>query len=170
MNRFRLPALALLALFLLITSACKKETESIQPDKPDTTPPFVGKSLVLISFQISPAVDVDGDGKVDSDLLVFLRPCERDNTIIFEKNGTMSGGNGKLSCTDGQADPSSVSASTWSYTEQTKTLRITSSADATDVSDWKVLEASSTGLKVEVQDDDNSNGQPSKAIMTWKAL
>lgn len=169
MNRLTTLILATTATLMLTTSACKKETETVQPTNGmDGTPAFVGKNLMMTSFEVSPAIDLDGDGKVDSDLLVFLRPCDRDNTILFEKNGKMSGSNGNLSCDNTETDPSTVKPSTWSYDAQTKTIRITTNNDPTDVSEWKVVEASANSLKVEVSVVEKQGSH--KTIMTWKSV
>jgi hypothetical protein len=65
MNRFTTLMLAVTAAITLTTSSCKKGDEVVQPT--DNTPAFVGKNLVMTSFQINPAIDLDGDGKVDTD-------------------------------------------------------------------------------------------------------
>ncbi|MVM33552.1 hypothetical protein GO755_26175 [Spirosoma sp. HMF4905] len=167
MNRFTTSILAVMATLTLTISSCKKDNGAVQPTT-DNSLAFVGKNLMMTSFQVNPAIDLDGDGKLDSDLTVFLRACDKDNTIIFEKNGTMSGSNGQLSCSDDESDPSTVKPSHWTYNEQTKTIHIVEDGDPTDVSDWKVVEASASGLKVEL-----SVTEPTKSyttIMTWKAL
>ncbi|GAB4022969.1 hypothetical protein [Spirosoma koreense] len=166
MNRITTLLLATVATLTLATSACKKESETIQPG--NDTPAFVGKDLMLTSFQVSPAIDHDGDGKLDSELLDFMRPCDRDNTIRFEANGKLSGGNGSLSCSDSETDPSVARPGTWSYNAQTKTIRIVQEDDATDVAEWKVLEASAAGLKVEISVTEYNRS--SKTTMTWKAI
>jgi len=172
MKRFTSFVLALTAALMVITSACKKDNETmVQPDGTTTgsgTPVFVGKNLIMSSFQTDPIIDMDGDGKLDPDLLVFMRPCDKDNTLMFEKSGKLSGSNGQLSCSGDETDPSVVKPSTWTYDEKTKMLRIINSADPTDVSEWKVIEASASMLKVEVSVKED--GDAHKAIMTWKVV
>ncbi|MVM41966.1 hypothetical protein GO730_37080 [Spirosoma sp. HMF3257] len=168
MKRFTTCLLAAIATLSLVTSSCKKGDDGVQPANNSSTPAFVGKNLIMTSFQVDPAIDLDGDGKLDTDLTVFLRACDKDNTIVFEKNGTLSGSNGQLSCSDDESDPSAIKPSHWTYNEQTKIIHITKDSDATDMSDWKVMEASANGLKVELSV--NEPGQSYKTIMTWKAL
>lgn len=166
MNRLNTLMLVVVATLMLAASACKKETETVQPDS--STPAFVGKNLMMTSFRVSPSVDLDGDGKVDDDLLSFLKPCERDNTILFEKNGKMSGGNGTLSCNGAEIDPSAAKPGTWTYNEQTKTIRIVKDNNPADVAEWKVVEASADGLKVEVSVNETTRSY--KTTMTWKSI
>ncbi|WP_266363695.1 hypothetical protein [Tellurirhabdus rosea] len=159
---------ALLGL-VLMTASCKKETD-ITPDgeQPggDKTPAFVGKNLRLDSFIMEPAVDFDGDGKVDPDLTAFMRPCDLDNTVRFEKTGKLSGSNGAQKCDD-DTDPNANPGS-WSYNESTKILTIKDGEDPTDISEWKVVEATSKGLKAEVEVSED--GTSFKAVMSWKAI
>ncbi|GAB4025781.1 hypothetical protein [Spirosoma gilvum] len=110
---------------------------------------FVGKNLSMASFQVSPAIDLDGDGKVDTDLMAFLRPCDKDNTLTFEENGKVSGNTGTLSCSSEESLPVVAKPSHWTYNEKTATIRIVSDKDASAVSEWKVLDASAAGLKIE---------------------
>ncbi|GAB3955999.1 hypothetical protein GCM10028805_44530 [Spirosoma harenae] len=167
MKRFTTLLLAAVATISLTTS-CKKDSVegTVQPQ--NQTLPFVGKSFVMASFQVDPAIDFDGDGKLDTDLTTFLRACDRDNTIIFASNGSLSGSNGQLSCSTDQADPSAFKPSHWTYNESTKTIRIVKDNDATDVAEWKILESTASSLKVDV--DVNDPTRDYKTIITWKAL
>jgi hypothetical protein len=166
MNRFRLFVPALVAILAVTLSAFTKETTPIKPGKSAFA--YAAKSLVMTSFQMEPAIDLDGDGKIDQDLMAFLRPCERDNAIIFEKNGKISSNNGQLSCTEGQADASTINAGSWSYDDATKTIRIVKGTNKADVLEWKVVEATPEGMKVEVPKTEG--GKSYRAIITWKAL
>ncbi|QJW88318.1 hypothetical protein HNV11_02480 [Spirosoma taeanense] len=167
MKRFTPFILAVTAAMMLTTSACKKTNDIVKPDGATTgTQAFVGKRLILSAFTMSPAVDFDGDGKVDPDLMAFMQECDKDNTIVFEKGGRLSGDNGALRCDDDE--PATGSAGTWSYDEQTKILRIIDAEDKTDISEWHVLEASAKTLKVEVSVVED--GVSLKATMTWKAI
>ncbi|SFD88349.1 hypothetical protein [Spirosoma endophyticum] len=168
MNRVTTPLLTAVAAFVLTLSSCKKESDSVQPMATDNNLIFVGKNLRMTSFEVNPAIDLDGDGKLDTDLTVFLRDCEKDNNLVFEKNGQLSGSNGPLACSDNETDPSVAQPSHWTYNEQTKTIHIVKDNDATDVSDWRVLDASASGLKVEISVTEPSN--PYKTIMTLRAI
>jgi len=154
---------ATMAILLMTLAGCKKnEIES----EPADGLPFVGKRMVLSSFIMDPAVDFDGDGKVDPDLMVFLPDCEKDNVMIFEKGGRLSGDNGAKRCDDDS--PGQGNTGSWTYDEQTKMLRIVDGDDNTDISELKVIEASSKTLKAQVEVEED--GFVIKAIMTWKAL
>lgn len=98
-------ASALLGLVLFATS-CKKETD-VQPGNGNPDPAFVGVRWQMASFVLDPPIDLDGDGKPDSDLMAYLRPCDLDNTLVFERSGKVSGDNGKLRCDD-DTDPNTA--------------------------------------------------------------
>ncbi len=162
LNAFIVASVAILTLTL---SGCKKNENEIDPID-GGTPAFVGKRMVLSSFIMDPAVDLDGDGKVDPDLMAFLEDCEKDNIVIFEKGGKLSGENGAKRCDDDEL--SEGNAGTWTYNEQTKILRIVDADDKSDISEWKVIEASSKILKAQVEVEED--GFVLKAVMTWKTV
>ena len=168
MNRLNSLMLAGAATLMLTASAFKKDNQTVQPDSNSATLAFVGKSLVMTSFQVSPAIDLDADGKLDSDLTVFLRDCDKDNSITFEKEGVMSGSNGNLSCSDHEVASPIAKSSHWTYDPSTKTIRIVKDNDATDVSEWKVLEASANSLKVEISVAEPTRSY--KTITSWKSV
>lgn len=164
MKRMNAFLLAIMAISLLTFSGCTEKNKDILPG--DGSPAFVGKRLILSAFTMEPAVDLDGDGKPDPDLLRFLDDCEKDNILIFEKGGKLSGENGLLRCDGDVVDEGN--AGTWTYDESAKILRIVAADDKTDISEWKILEASSKVLKAQVEVEED--GFTLKAIMTWKAV
>lgn len=164
MKRINAFMMAIAAVIVLTVSGCKKN--DIEAEPAGSNLPFMGKRLMLSSFVMDPPMDFDGDGKPDADLMFLLRDCDKDNIIIFAKGGQLDGENGAKRCDDD--GPDEGSAGLWTYDEQTKILRIVDADDKTDISEWKVVEASSKMLKVEVEDVED--GVKVKAIMTWKTV
>ncbi|MBN8824361.1 MULTISPECIES: hypothetical protein [unclassified Spirosoma] len=142
MKAFNIFFLAAAATFILTAASYKLPSHS-------KSLAFVGKNLSMTSFQVSPAIDLDGDGDVDNDLMSFLRPCDKDNTLTFESTGKVSGHTGTLTCSSNESLPVVAKPSHWTYNEKTATLRIVNDKDTSAVSEWKVLEASAAGLKIE---------------------
>ncbi|GAB2576776.1 hypothetical protein [Spirosoma areae] len=166
-NSFTSPrnlAICLLGL-LLSTAACKKDTDGVTPVNNDDTPVFVDKNLRISAVTSDPLIDLDGDGKVDKDLLAFLRPCDTDNIVRFEKGGRLSGNDGALKCSDGNTDTNETTPGKWTYNANTHILRLITGPNE-NVAEWEILEASATGLKAKVSTQDSND--PLKLIMTWK--
>lgn len=155
---------------VLFTASCKKGQDEVQPGGGtpggEFVPSFVGVRWQMAGFELDPPQDFDGDGKPDSDLMQYLRPCDLDNTIVFERTGKMSGDNGKLTCDD-DTDPAASKPSTWTYDNTAKKLRIVDGED-NSVSEWDVVEASTRYMKVKVTLTED--GQKVAALMTWKAV
>lgn len=163
----RVLAFSLLGL-LFVTAACKKSDDSVTPVANDTTPAFVDKNLRISAVTSDPLIDMDGDGKVDKDLMAFLRPCDTDNTIRFEKSGRLSGNSGATDCSNGGNEASDTKPGTWTYNATTHILRlVTGSEGNQNVAEWEVLEASAGGLTAKIGAQDSSDNL--KLIMTWKA-
>ncbi len=159
---------AFLTLFACAT-ACKKDTDVVQPgttEQPGFVASFMNVRFQMSAFELTPPVDFDEDGKPDSDLMQFMRPCDLDNTITFEKTGKVAGDLGKLRCND-DVDPATVKPDTWVYDNGTKKLRITD-GESKEVSEMDVLEASPKTLKVKMTITED--GHTMTALMTWKAV
>lgn len=158
---------ALFGLLLLTASCTDKDKNVITPEEGSSLA-CVGKNLRLTGLAFNPAMDIDGDGKVDTDLLKYLPACSRDNTINFEKSGKLSGSEGASVCPRDDENPVSVEPSTWTYNAQTRIVRIVVNGDATDVSEWKVIDVSANLIKAAIVTE-SANGDKLDMIMTWQA-
>lgn len=171
MNTFsfssRLIGIGLLTLTLAVTG-CKKGNDVVSPIDSDNTPAFVDKNLRISAVTSDPLIDIDGDGKPDKDLMSFLRPCDLDNTIRFEKGGRLSGDEGTVRCDgDDAADASDAKPGSWTYDAKTHVLRlVTNTSAGSKTSEWEILDSSATGLRAKVAADGNDSF---RLIMTWKA-
>lgn len=149
-----------------MATSCKHDNDPVvpEPNPPGSiAPTFEGVRWQLSNMVLDPAVDIDGDGRVDSDITnLFLRPCDLDNTLVFERGGNVSGDKGKLRCDDDDPTPTGKSAR-WTYDSAAKQLRI---VDGTEVTEWVVLEASASYLKVKQQFTEE--GKTYLIVMTWK--
>lgn len=153
---------------LVFTASCKKDTDVITPgpDSGGSSLAVAGKNLRMAALTTDPAIDFNGDGKIDANLLEFMPECALDNTINFQTNGKISGSEGGKVCPDdGDTDPTDIKEGTWTYAPKTQILRITTGGDATD---WKVLSATGSTLKVSLAMD-SDEGNKMNLIMTWQA-
>ncbi|MBO0929767.1 hypothetical protein [Fibrella aquatilis] len=165
MNRLVTFLLPIVLGLLTTLSACKKDQQAVTPDTPgDFVASFVGVRWQMASFELTPPQDLDGDGRPDSNLLQFMRPCDLDNTLIFERNGSLTGDNGKLSCDD---DAATNKPGTWTYDNASKKMTVVDGDDGS-VSNWTVEEASARYLKVKTTITED--GHTYAAVITWKAV
>ncbi|MBD2701976.1 hypothetical protein IC229_15105 [Spirosoma sp. BT702] len=163
----RLFGLCLLGLVLTMT-ACKKETEIVNPIDGGSAPAFVDKNLRITAVTSDPLIDIDGDGKLDKDLLPYLRPCDLDNTIRFEKSGRLSGNSGSNNCNDGSEQASDSKPGTWTYDGKSHILRLITTVDSKqNVAEWEILEESASGLKAKVSAQGSTDDF--RLVMTWRA-
>ncbi|AKD57908.1 lipocalin family protein [Spirosoma radiotolerans] len=157
---------ALSGLFLLTTSFGYK-TDTVSPKASHSTDLgtlLVGTRWQMADFKLGQDIDLDGDGHLDTNLMSFLRPCDLDNTIVFEPNGTVSVDEGNLNC-DGQSASGTPNPGNWSYDKATNSLIITNAIN-NKTSTWKIIDAADNYLKVKVIS--SQEGPSSAAIVTWK--
>lgn len=161
------PKLAVCCL-LLLTAACKKDSDAIAPDN-STSLACVGKNLRLAALALDPAQDIDGDGKVDADLLKYMEPCALDNTIKFEQGGTLTGSEGSNVCpSNGDGGLVDMKPSTWTYNAQTRVLRVVPTGNPENASDWQVERVTGTTLRASIIME-SEEGNRLKMLMTWQA-
>lgn len=150
----------------LAVTGCKKGTDTISPIDNDA-PAFVDKSLRITAITSDPLIDIDGDGNPDKDLMSFLRPCDLDNTIRFEKGGRLTGDEGSVRCDDDNS-ATDIKPGSWTYNANTHMLRLTTDdGTGSEVSEWEIIESSATGLKAKVAAEGSKDSF--RLIMTWKA-
>lgn len=82
--------------------------------------PFADKYWILESSTVVPAVDLDMDGKPDSDIRVMLEDCDKDDAEMFKTGGKLMKHNGKDKCDEEEEDV--VESGTWKYNAATKQL------------------------------------------------
>ncbi|MBO0952572.1 lipocalin-like domain-containing protein [Fibrella forsythiae] len=153
---------------IALTTSCKKDSDVVTPDptEPSIVASFMNVRFQMAAFELTPPMDLDEDGKPDSDLMRFMRPCDLDNTIVFEKTGKMLGDFGKQRCDD-DVDPNPSKPDTWTYDNGTKRLRIID-GESKEVSEMDVVEASAKTMKVKMTMTED--GHTMTALLTWKAV
>lgn len=81
---------------------------------------FGNKRWAVASSTIQPALDVDMDGRPDTDLTILLPPCEKDDTEQYTEEGTIVTYRGRVKCEEDEEQEEETG--TWSYDDASKTL------------------------------------------------
>ncbi len=81
---------------------------------------FTDKYWVVESVTVSPSIDLDLDGKPDTDMTILIEECEKDDALMFKSDNTLIQHVGEKKCDDD--DPIEEEVGEWSYNESTKTL------------------------------------------------
>lgn len=83
-------------------------------------PAFADKYWVMESSSITPAIDLDMDGKADTDIRVMMEDCERDDAEMFKSGGKILKHDGNKRCDEEEEQV--TESGTWTYDANTKQL------------------------------------------------
>lgn len=159
--------LALSALLLAALAACKKDVDGPDPGGGPGQPAFVGKKWVTQTVTIQPALDLNGDGKPDSDITSFLDACDLDDAAEFKADGKLMTDHGTNRCDANEA--AEEHTANWTYNQAANTLKLADVADPSDITTWNILDQSANTLKIRVELlPDDGNGQNVMATITMK--
>ncbi|ADQ18012.1 lipocalin family protein [Leadbetterella byssophila] len=80
--------------------------------------PFGNKYWIIESSTIQPALDLDLDGKPDTDILKITPACEKDDALLFRADGTILTHRGKVKCEDDEETEEETGE--WTYDASSK--------------------------------------------------
>ncbi|HKH62423.1 MAG TPA: lipocalin family protein [Flavitalea sp.] len=123
-------------ILLLLTVSCKKDPAQSRKEMLTT-----GKWRT-IAQTVSPAVDWDGDGDLDTDLQIITDACIKDDYAIFRTDGSVEENEGPSKCD--AADPQSEIL-TWSLKNNDMTLVV-------DGEDFTIEQMSETTMKLKISE------------------
>ena len=83
---------------------------------------FADKYWKFESSVVSPAIDLDMDGKADTDIRVMLEDCEKDDAEMYKTGGTVMKHEGANKCDE--EDESVSESGSWEYNATTKQLTV----------------------------------------------
>jgi hypothetical protein len=99
-----------------IMSSCKKD------DDPTKTDLLTSKDWKTTALTIDPAVDMNGDGTADTDMLSLYEDCQKDDLVRFGTDKTVTNDEGETKCDPD--DPQTSSGGTWSFNSDETELTI----------------------------------------------
>lgn len=110
-----------LALTLSLFSSCSKDDDLTK------TEILTGNDWLITGFTVSPAIDINDDGNLVTDIYTFLvDECYRDNTYSFAENGLVTVRESTNVC---EGEPDSYT-SEWSMNEAETEITIVEDGDA----------------------------------------
>lgn len=98
------------------------EEPSAQHADPAQAVAFTDKYWHLESSTVSPAIDLNMDGKEDTDIRVMLQDCEKDDAEMFRKDGKVMKDEGAAKCDEEEEAISESGA--WTYNAATRQLTV----------------------------------------------
>lgn len=152
--------LLMAAVLLVGASGCKKNGDS---EEGDTATAFADKKWVVQRMELTPAIDLDGDGHADSDMMAFSDPCRLDDITVFKSDGNIVVNEGSLRCDEDDAQE--YISGTWSYDRGSKKLTI--SEEGEEASEVEVLETTDQRLRVK-QSTRTEDGTVYSVTITFK--
>ncbi len=157
-NSLTRPLSSLALGLLLFATSCKKNA--------DPNPLGIsvsGKTYRIASFTITPGVDLDGDGKPDTDLTILMDECKLDDTVTLQAGGKISVSFGATKC----PDDNSTDGGTWTYDDTRKTLKTVDKDEPTSVTEFEVIESGNTLRAVE---EFTQSGVTYRSTLLMKAI
>lgn len=132
---------------VILIAACSKNNGTSTPTNPTPTPTDSVTSADLITAHIwkidTIAFDSNKDGVIDMGVPGGLKPCDMDNTLMFNKDSTGIFDEGALKCVDtvAQSDPF-----TWYFKNSDSVVNITGSIPGELHGDINVLKLNDSVL------------------------
>lgn len=108
--------LFILLITALFISGCKKDDKS-----QSKTDMLTSVQWKMSAFTISPPMDIDLDGIIDSDLYATYDACNKDDYFVFKKDGTLDINEGPSRCSS--YDPQ-VETVNWAFVNDEKEIII----------------------------------------------
>ena len=123
---------------------CKKDKDKdIQQSKTDM---LTSGQWRIIAHTSNPGFDWNLDGTKETDLYSVYEPCEKDNYVVFKKDGTFETNEGATKCFS--SDPQSE-AGTWSFVDNETKINIDG-----DVATIEELTSTRMRLRSDLEFDD----------------
>jgi hypothetical protein len=110
---------ALIILSVAVIAGCKKDDN--KNSSTSKTQLLTTGNWKLTSDYLDPGYDVNGDGIADHEMINFYDACEKDNTLTFKSDGTVTIDEGPTKCNP--TDPQSQST-TWKFVNNESQLDV----------------------------------------------
>jgi hypothetical protein len=119
-------------------TSCRHKKDDPQPASVKEM--LINKKWLATSMTIDPGVDIDGDGKIDTDWMQFIEDCEKDDLTVFADDGELLTLDGAVKCGNAGNPPSH-----WELSDNNTRLKVTFEGE-TEM--WDIVSITATSLKV----------------------
>lgn len=120
----------------------------------NSSSPFGNKYWLIESSTIYPALDINQDGRPDTDLSAYREACEKDDADLFKEDGTIITNRGKVVCDE--YDKQEEKTGTWLYDPATKKLTIKKD-ESRKAAEYTVKEASANRVVLVTEHKSSKN-------------
>lgn len=128
-----LPSIALL--LALGTAVSCEDQRDIWPL--NRKPQFIDKTWEIEAWDLITPVDIDDDGRLETDLMDLLDPCDEDNLMTFSGDGRFLENSGEDICDDDVAGE--IHTYNWSYERSTQMLNLKDAQTGKKEGEWEVV-------------------------------
>jgi hypothetical protein len=146
---------------LFLFTACSKDDDDTPPP-PTKTQRLTAKQWRLTAQTINPGIQLEPGGPTITDLLVTYLPCQLDDFVKFNTNGTYSAEEGPTKCDPN--DPQVIETGTWIWNADETRIIITPAGGST--ADLLVTSLTSSQLVTQITFTDVVNGVPITYTLT----
>jgi len=132
---------AMVILSVAVMAGCKKDDNKSK----SKTELLTSGSWKQTSVYFSPAVDFDGDGHEENEVINLYPPCSKDDLLTFKTNGTAVSDEGASKCDP--SDPQVIETTNWKFSDDETKILIGNPGEEEAA---QLLELSASVLKVKV--------------------
>lgn len=150
-----------LFLGVLSFSSCNDDDDDEDPAPPTRTELLTGRNWMVEGYNIEPAIDIDGDGTQENNLIPFIAACNLDDFYDFNVDGSYTIEEGASKCDPN--DPTIVQSGDWLWNSDNTRLIFEASGGGT--SEAEVISITATEVVVEFTSVDQ--GVTYTETQTW---
>lgn len=132
---------AFILLSVAVMTGCKKDDNKSK----SKTELLTSGSWKQTSIYFSPAVDWNGDGQTENEVINLYQPCDRDDLMTFKTNGTVVSDEGASKCDP--SGPQIIETTNWKFSDNETKIML---GDPGQEESAQLLELSASVLKVKI--------------------
>jgi hypothetical protein len=106
--------LLLIAVVVLTNVHCQKEAGTGDIETANKTELLTSGQWRVSALTVTPGIDLDFDGDLDTDFYSFFEECDKDDYYVFRTDGTYESNQGATKC---DPDAEQSESGTWTFTD-----------------------------------------------------